>query len=1123
MSLSTHRVIDALATAIDHRIVETRSGSRYGFVHAAIRQALLAGVPEQRRSRLHAAIGAALEQAPEELRDADQVYAVARHYRSASDVVAAEIRHRTALAAGLRALGDHSAAEAIDYLEHAGKTDCGRPSDVLHPLAVAYLRAGRFAEAQDALERALAVERDPRTRAELGTTLVELHHTNWADHHAVRAATAALADLGRPLPAGKLAMLLSTLGIAVMGGLVRRTRLGYGTAHGRRREELATLAAVLDAGGYSAAIGLRLREALVFALRALYAVNRLGPCTEYARVYALIGYVAAVVKLRGVAERSLRRATRTAAALDDPELIAYVEWFRGCALLFGGFDDGSAWERAIVRHARWFVPAQLITGFASTGLRLIFRGYTSEAAQQYERGLRHLPDPTRAHGTPFSMLSVMIPAQQGRPADAATALAQLRASFPPGVGSPVLRASIATAAACAVVEQGEFGAPLEEVIAEFEGLGLRGRDLMPQHKWFYVYQVHGRMAQLRMSTDEDRPARVAAAERALRQLGRVTGTPLLKAAHRVAKAALLQHCGESRKALDLADRVERQSRPLDAPMLSFEVARIRARALRDLGLVAEAERQAHFAHTLASTYGWDHRRRQMQIEFGVDEAKSVQRGTHVEHGTSVARNRRFEALQQVSAAAATVLDPQQLARVALDETLRILGAERALLFLLDDTGAPVPFVGRNADGTEADMTSGYGATLVRRVVETAEALVLTGTEQGIALGSQSVALHGLRSIMVAPVQLKGRLSGVVYLDSRMARGIFNEDDVEVLTAITSHVAVSFETARAAQLDVAVRAAQQRQQLAETLRASLAELSAVLDPPQVLHRLFATLLTQLHAVSGCLLTGDSTELTVVAVAGSGDPEAHGRRFEPQTDPTWAATEPAVLPATTLGARLLGGATTTLAVPLATREGLVGVVLLGGTDFDDTGREIAAALATQGMSAYANARLFTRVQELATTDELTGLNNRRHFYTLAGTLVDVAVRNNHPLAAAMLDIDKFKLINDTYGHGTGDDVIREVAHRVSNAIRTCDVLGRYGGEEFAVILAGLDPDGPHLAERMREAVAAAPVPTREGPIPVTISVGITHLQPGDDAVEDLLARADHALYRAKQGGRNRVEQD
>jgi diguanylate cyclase (GGDEF)-like protein len=122
--------------------------------------------------------------------------------------------------------------------------------------------------------------------------------------------------------------------------------------------------------------------------------------------------------------------------------------------------------------------------------------------------------------------------------------------------------------------------------------------------------------------------------------------------------------------------------------------------------------------------------------------------------------------------------------------------------------------------------------------------------------------------------------------------------------------------------------------------------------------------------------------------------------------------------------------------------------------------------------------------------------------------------------MLDIDKFKSINDTYGHGAGDEVIREVAARVRAGIRHSDVLGRYGGEEFAVVLPDHDGAAADLAERMRRAVADEPVPTRAGPLRVTISVGLAHLQPSDTGLDQMLARADHALYRAKESGRNRV---
>src|SRR4029453_14852326 len=99
-----------------------------------------------------------------------------------------------------------------------------------------------------------------------------------------------------------------------------------------------------------------------------------------------------------------------------------------------------------------------------------------------------------------------------------------------------------------------------------------------------------------------------------------------------------------------------------------------------------------------------------------------------------------------------------------------------------------PYAGRGAGGEDLSETTAYGTTLVHRVASSGEALVLTGTEQGAALGSKSAVVHGLRSIMVVPVQFKGTTLGVVYLDSRMARGIFTDDDVEVLIGVTSHVA-----------------------------------------------------------------------------------------------------------------------------------------------------------------------------------------------------------------------------------------------------------------------------------------------------------------------------------------------
>ncbi|MGX6606614.1 diguanylate cyclase [Micromonosporaceae bacterium Da 78-11] len=1110
---SADHTVAALGAAVDRRVLESRPGGWYVFMHPILREALLDGVPDERLCGLHAALADALEGLPEALHDADHVYAVARHRRRAGDAVPPAVRRGSSLAAGRQALEDQAPATACDYLEDAVEGDPAPPTATLHTLAVAYLRSGRFADCGAVLHRALGAEPDRRVRARLLTTEIELHHTVWDDERALHATARALSDLHRPLPGNGLLLLLTTLAGAGAGGLVRRTRIGYGTARGGRRADLAALAAVLDAGGYAAAIGLRLREAGIFAMRALYAVNRLGPCPEYVRVYALVGYLTAVIKLRRVSERCLNRAARTAVALDDPALTAYVDWIRGCAWLFGGFDDGSSWEQAISRHARWFGPAQLLPGHAAVGLRLLLRGYVQESQAEYERGLSSLDDPAMSRGTSFGMLAVMVPAVQGRPGDAASALADLRAAFPDGTGTTVQRANMLTAAACAAVEQGEFGAPFDAIVAEFHALGLRPRGMMTQHKWFFAFQSHGRMAQLRLSSDEDRPQRIAAARQAIRDLRQVRSSPLLNAAYLVGEAVLAQLTGDDKRAVEWLDRAEPIARSADAPLVHFEIARIRARAFRGLGLTAESARQARNALALAAYHGWEQRRRHVRTEFGVEEGAATNRRTAVDRRADTGRNRRLEALQQVGTAAATVLDPQQLARVALDEMLRILGAERALFFLLDDAGEPAHFAGRSADGGDLEQSNAYGSTLVRRVAEGGEAIVLTGTEQGAALGSRSAVVHGLRSILVAPVQFKGRTLGVVYLDSRLARGIFTDDDVDVLTAIASHVAVSLETARAAQLHLAVQTAQQQQAFAEMLRASLAELSAIHDPAQLLRQLFGTLHTQLNATAGYLISADGA--VVMESAGQADPAALGASLPVDAD----GTAPDLI-LSAQAAALLDSAPAVLAVPLTHRDGRAAIALLGGPAFDETARQVAAALATQGMSAYDNARLFSRVQELATTDELTGQHNRRHFYAIAGALVQAAARGRRDLAAAMIDIDKFKNINDTYGHGVGDEVIRTVAARVRASVRQSDVLGRYGGEEFAVVLPDHGGNAPELAERMRQVVADEPVPTQAGPVRVTISVGLTRLDAEDAGLDQLLARADHALYRAKEGGRNQV---
>jgi len=163
----------------------------------------------------------------------------------------------------------------------------------------------------------------------------------------------------------------------------------------------------------------------------------------------------------------------------------------------------------------------------------------------------------------------------------------------------------------------------------------------------------------------------------------------------------------------------------------------------------------------------------------------------------------------------------------------------------------------------------------------------------------------------------------------------------------------------------------------------------------------------------------------------------------------------------------------------------------------------------------------VQRLAITDSLTGLHNRRHLLELARHELQRARRYRLPMSVFMLDIDEFKRVNDTYGHAIGDQVLQGVAECCRQGLRGADVVGRYGGDEFAAVLpeTGL-PAACQVAERIRESIAQRPLDTKAGQVTVTVSLGVAVLDDEHLAPETLFDHADQALYVAKQSGRNRV---
>lgn len=213
---------------------------------------------------------------------------------------------------------------------------------------------------------------------------------------------------------------------------------------------------------------------------------------------------------------------------------------------------------------------------------------------------------------------------------------------------------------------------------------------------------------------------------------------------------------------------------------------------------------------------------------------------------------------------------------------------------------------------------------------------------------------------------------------------------------------------------------------------------------------------------------------------------------------------------------GGVRFYASVPLTTDDGhnIGTICAIDSRPRDFSGREveILRELARVAMSEL-------ELRRLATTDGLTGISTRRAFKEDATKYIALAKRHRSQLSAITFDIDKFKAINDTYGHAAGDTVIKAVSKAAEQALRQSDLLGRLGGEEFAVILP--DADGASamaVAEKLRNAINQLRFPGSRPPMAVSASFGIASLDPGQDDYDSLLLKADEALYEAKRNGRN-----
>lgn len=326
-------------------------------------------------------------------------------------------------------------------------------------------------------------------------------------------------------------------------------------------------------------------------------------------------------------------------------------------------------------------------------------------------------------------------------------------------------------------------------------------------------------------------------------------------------------------------------------------------------------------------------------------------------------------------------------------------------------------------------------------------------------------------------------------------------------------------------------------LVETLGEVARILSSTLELPEVLDRLMMSLKHFVNIDFGLVMLKSGDSYTISNIIDKDGYKETGEQFidisrspilagaESSLKPTLISDRKELINDAVLKEWLPMESVSAIIAPIVNISEVLGIIVICSLEehaFKGEEVEIAFDFATQSGVAIKNARLFAEVQKLAVTDGLTGLNNRRRFFELAEKEFERYKRYETSISAIMFDIDDFKNLNDTYGHQAGDEVLRSIAARCGRVVRENDIIGRYGGEEFAVLLVETgESEAVVVAERLRNEIASRPIKIKGNALlNVTVSVGVATVDASTKSLEELLYNADKALYRAKKSGKDCV---